>query len=61
MKQITLTVNEQQLNVIGKGLGLLPYNEAVTVIEAIRKQIKHNEATKVSEPERQVEAGNSND
>lgn len=46
MKKITITVNEQQLNVIAKALGMMPYNEVVTLIAEISKQVKEQNETK---------------
>lgn len=39
MKQITLTLTEQQLNTIAKALGMMPYTEVVTLIQEISKQV----------------------
>lgn len=45
MKQITLTLNEQQLNTIAKALGQLPYAEVFNLITEISKQVKANESS----------------
>ena len=49
MKQITITLTEQQLNTIAKALGQLPYAEVVSVISEISKQVK---AQNESSPEK---------
>lgn len=39
MKSFTITLTEQDLNVIGRALGLSPYNEVVQTIQSINQQI----------------------
>lgn len=45
MKQITITLTEQQLNTIAKALGQLPYAEVFQLITEISKQVKANESS----------------
>ena len=50
MKQITITLTEQQLNIIAKALGQLPYAEVFNLISEISKQVKAHE----SSPEKDI-------
>ena len=45
MKQITITLTEQQLNIIAKALGQLPYAEVFNLISEISKQVKAHESS----------------